>query len=77
MASIFDVKALLSERRQMSVQDVAYHFRIPEGMAEMMLKRLADKGVAKLVPVVPGACGSSCCGCSTKSSPVYRWCGTK
>ena len=34
MASIFDVKALLKERRQMSVKDVSYHFRIPEGLAE-------------------------------------------
>ena len=57
MASIFDVKALLKERRQMSVKDVSYHFRIPEGLAEMMLERLADKGVAKLMPVLPSGCG--------------------
>lgn len=31
MASIFDVKALLKERRQMSVKDISYHFRIPDG----------------------------------------------
>lgn len=73
MASIFDVKALLKERRQMSVKDVSYHFRIPEGLAEMMLERLADKGVAKLMPVLPSGCGATCSHCTGPASPVYRW----
>lgn len=73
MASIFDVKALLKERRQMSVKDVSYHFHIPEGLAEMMLERLADKGVAKLMPVLPSGCGTTCSHCTGPASPVYRW----
>ena len=74
MASIFDVKALIKERRQVSVKDVSYHFRIPEGLTEMMLERLADKGVVKLMPVLPGGCGGTCSHCTGPASPTYRWC---
>lgn len=71
--SIFDVKALLKERRQMTVQDVSYHFRVPEGMAEMMLRRLEQKGLLRELTPQAGACGGGCCSCHGRS-PVFRWC---
>lgn len=74
---LFDIKDYLKERRLVSVQDVAYHFRISESLAESLIETWVQKGKVKALSPSSnaGGCSGGCgCGCSGGTAKkMYRW----
>ncbi len=69
-----DIKALLVEREQMSLSDLACHFYVSEEIMIGMLSHWQKKGRIEIIDA-SGACGTGCGSCdeSEQSKIFYRW----
>lgn len=67
-----EVKAYLSERRRVSVADLAIHFGVEPGAIRGMLEVLERKGRVRHLEPATGGC-SGCHACDDAMSDVYVW----
>ena len=69
-----DIKALLIERQQMSLVDLARHFYVNESVMQGMLDHWIKKGRLEKIDL-SGTCGTGCGSCNEAADlkQIYRW----
>lgn len=67
-----DVKSYLSERKRVSVADLAIHFGVEPGAIRGMLEVWERKGRVRHLEPASGGC-SGCRACDDATGDVYVW----
>jgi ferrous iron transport protein A len=68
--SLRDLKSYLIQYRQVTLNDLSYHFKQPPELIQAMLQHWIQKG--KVVRIHISACQKGCCA-GVKDMEIYRW----